>query len=66
MRRPHLLWGMPLHAPMPTIVVPTADLQELDRKWLESKAFNKKQVIEFGKVFDKAIGSALTIMLGGT
>jgi hypothetical protein len=56
---------MPLLAPMPTIVVPTADLQTWGRTWLTNNAFNKKQGIDFGKVFDKAIGDALATMLGG-
>ncbi len=56
---------MPLLAPMPPIVIPAADLQEWGRKWRENEAFNKKQGIDFGKVFDKAIGSALATMLGG-
>lgn len=56
---------MPLLAPMPPIVVSPAELQAWGRKWSVAEALNKKQGIDFGKVFDKAIGNALAIMLGG-
>lgn len=56
---------MPLLAPMPPIVVPSADLQAWGRTWRVNRALNKKQGIDFGKVFDKAIGDALATMLGG-
>lgn len=56
---------MPLLAPMPTIVVPAADLLTWGRTWLVNQAFDTRESTNFGKVFDKAIGSALATMLGG-
>lgn len=55
---------MPLLAPMPAIQIPAADLQAWGRKWLVNQAFNKKEGMDFGKVFDKQIGAALAVMLG--
>ncbi len=64
---------MPLLAPMPTIQIPTADLQAWGQIWLQEKTikgqpatrcFNKKQGMDFGKIFDKEIGKSLAVMLG--
>ena len=50
---------------MPTIQVPAADLQAWGQRWLVNKAFNKKEGMDFGTIFDKQIGLALATMLGG-
>ncbi|MBS0208339.1 MAG: hypothetical protein JSS27_05235 [Planctomycetes bacterium] len=56
---------MPLLAPMPRIQIPTAELRVWGQKWLVNQALNKKEGMDFGKVFDKRIGEALAVMLGG-
>jgi len=56
---------MPLLADMPPIVIPTAELQAWGQKWLVNNAFDKKEGMDFGNVFDKQIGEALAAMLGG-
>lgn len=50
---------------MPKIEVPTAELQAWGQKWLVNHALNKKEGMDFGKVFDKQIGASLATMLGG-
>lgn len=60
---------------MPTIVPSKADLQAWGAIWLGTQnstggakpanCFDKKQGMDFGKVFDKAFGVALAQMLGG-
>jgi hypothetical protein len=55
---------MPLLAPMPSLQVPSAELMNWGQKWLVNRAFNKKEGMDFGKVFDKQIGTALAVMLG--
>jgi hypothetical protein len=55
---------MPLLAPMPKIEIPQAELMAWGQKWLAKKALNKKEGMDFGKVFDSQIGKALAVMLG--
>ena len=64
---------------MPRIVLPTEELRKWGRIWLgtegseregnptrkEPNRFDKKQGMDFGKVFDLAFGEALATMLGG-
>lgn len=50
---------------MPRIKVDAADLRSWARKWLVNKAFNKKEGMDFGEIFDKQVGKALAAMLGG-
>ena len=56
---------MPLLVPMPNIQIPPDELRNWGQKWLINKAFGKKEGMDFGKVFDKQIGAALAVMLGG-
>ena len=56
---------MALLAPMPTIEIPVATLREWGQKWRANQAFDKRDGMKFGKIFDKQIGSALAMMLGG-
>jgi len=56
---------MALLEDMPPIVPDLADLREWGDKWLEAKAFGKKQGMDFGGIFDKKVGEALAAMLGG-
>ena len=65
---------------MPPVELPAATLADWGRRWLgvnggvpseddappkDAKRFNKKQGMEFGRVFDLAFGNALAQMLGG-
>lgn len=50
---------------MPSIKIPKASLMPWGEKWLVKNSFGKKQGMDFGKVFDKAVGEALAEMLGG-
>lgn len=56
---------MALLSPMPKIQVPISELQLWGQKWLVHRALNKKEGMDFGKVFDAQIGKALAEMLGG-
>ncbi len=56
---------MALLEEMPTIKVDPADLRAWAKKWLVNQAFNKKEGMDFGEIFDKQVGSALAKMLGG-
>jgi hypothetical protein len=68
---------MPLLEDMPAIVVPTKDLIAWGKVWKKRKninikgkermaedCFDKKQGMDFSKVFDRAIGNSLAVMLG--
>ncbi len=50
---------------MPAIKVSKADLKSWGTKWLAKSNFGKKDGMDFGKVFDEAVGDALAKMLGG-
>lgn len=50
---------------MPEVLVPPAALKAWGKDWLQKRTFNKKQGMDFGKVFDQAVGKALSEMLGG-
>ena len=50
---------------MPPLQVDNNELLEWGRKWLLNNAFNKKEGMDFGSVFDKQVGMALAAMLGG-
>lgn len=50
---------------MPAITIPNASLKPWGDKWLAKNSFDKKQGMDFGKVFDSAVGDALAKMLGG-
>jgi hypothetical protein len=60
---------------MPTITPSKAALKDWGTIWLEQKGskgkpkkancFDRKQSMDFGKVFDQAFGEALAVMLGG-
>lgn len=55
---------------MPEVHVPSGTLAEWGSQWLSAaerrpNRFDKRQGIEFGRLFDDAFGSALAVMLGG-
>ncbi len=60
---------------MPIITPPTDALREWGRLWLSEEGsngrtklancFDRKQSMDFGKVFDQVFGDALAVMLGG-
>jgi hypothetical protein len=50
---------------MPTIELSHEALVPWARKWLVNLAFSKKEGMDFGVVFDRAVGEALSVMLGG-
>ena len=71
---------MPKLQEMPRISIPQEKLAEWGNVWLDSQGtakadgtpigdnpsrFNRKQVIEFGRIFDDAFAAALAKMLGG-
>ena len=56
---------MALIEEMPKIVVPPDDLRYWGQKWHAARAFNKKEGMDFGGVFDRQVGKALSAMLGG-
>ena len=56
---------MALLEDMPTIAVNATELRDWGKKWLASQAFNKKDGMNFGSVFDREVGKALAAMLGG-
>lgn len=56
---------MALLVPMPKLAIPTAALRTWGRRWRVRRAFSKKEGMDFGKIFDAAIGKALARMLGG-
>ena len=56
---------MALLEDMPQIEVSEADLEEWAQKWLVNEAFNKKEGMHFGTVFDRQVGAALAALLGG-
>ena len=49
---------------MPKIKISKTDLKDWGKKWLVKNSFGKKQGMDFGKIFDKAVGGALATMLG--
>lgn len=50
---------------MPEISIAQADLQAWGAKWLVGQSFSKKEGMDFGQIFDLAIGKALAELLGG-
>ncbi|KZS69125.1 hypothetical protein A4G26_26415 [Mycobacterium kansasii] len=50
---------------MPPLSPPFSDMQEFGQLWLDGVAFTKKQGMDFGILFDRAVGHALATMLGG-
>lgn len=66
-----------LASSMPQIQIPQEDLKKWGELWLaatdasegqqasSANAFNKKQGMDFGKLFDSSVGQALASMLGG-
>ena len=66
-----------LAANMPQVQIPQAELLNWGQHWLTevkdaagkitsaASAFNKKQGMDFGKIFDEAVGRSLSEMLGG-
>ncbi|MGI5868299.1 MAG: hypothetical protein ACOX9C_02495 [Kiritimatiellia bacterium] len=56
---------MALLEQMPPIQIPPEELRAWGERWQKNKAFNKKEGMDFGYVFDNAIGKALAAMLGG-
>lgn len=50
---------------MPRIQISQQVLQQWGQKWLQASNFGKKDGMDFGKVFDNAVGDALAQMLGG-
>jgi len=52
---------------MPRIVIPPSELARWGAKWSSNKkgAFNRKDSMQFGKIFDRAVATALAKMLGG-
>ena len=55
---------MPLLEDMPPIHIGSEALAPWAEKWLISRAFNKKEGMDFGSVFDAEVGKALAAMLG--
>lgn len=56
---------MAMLEPMPRVHVPQGVLQDWGTKWLVTQAFSKKDSMQFGNIFNNAVGSALAAMLGG-
>ncbi len=50
---------------MPPVKIESADLLAMGAKWSGGSNLNKKDAMDFGKVFDRAVGEALAAMLGG-
>jgi hypothetical protein len=50
---------------MPRIEVSKAGLKAWGKRWLKAEAFDKKEGMDFGLIFDRAFGKALSAMLGG-
>ncbi len=50
---------------MPQIEIPPEELRLWGDKWLVQRAFDKKEGMDFGGVFDNRVGAALAVMLGG-
>lgn len=57
--------GMALLEDMPVITAKPEELRQWGDKWLVNKAFSKKEGMDFGGIFDKQVGAALAVMLGG-
>jgi hypothetical protein len=50
---------------MPEIEIDEKVLKAWGAKWLTKKSFGKKEGMDFGKVFDEAVATAIAEMLGG-
>lgn len=50
---------------MPELNIEKSALEEWGKLWQEKQSFGRKQSMDFGKIFDLAVGKALAVMLGG-
>jgi len=50
---------------MPPVTLDPNDLAQFGGKWSSGSNLNKKDAMDFGKLFDRAVGTALATMLGG-
>jgi hypothetical protein len=50
---------------MPPLLLPISEMHAFGQHWLDGEAFTKKQGMDFGTLFDRAVGEALAAMLGG-
>ena len=57
--------GMALLVEMPAIDVAVAELKTWGETWARRSAFDRKDSMRFGKVFEARVASALATMLGG-
>lgn len=50
--------------PMPALALPVRDFAALGVRWQVGSAFSKKDGMDFGTVIDRAVGDAVSVMLG--